>query len=261
MKKIFIAFAFISTLLSCKKLNKKTTTSTTSSSSDSCGYNSNINFTSKGTPIGKFASCIKDIDGNVYKTVVIGKQVWMAENLKVSKFNDGTIIDNIIDNERWSKTTAAAWCSYQNDSLNNVKYGKLYNWYVINPSVNTKNVCPIGWHIPRLSEWGILTDFLGGLTNGTTNKMKEVGDVSWEFSEIGTNTSLFTALPGGQRDKNGEFKLILQEGDWWGINDDESDKLNGFTSVKAFRINRIDGYYYYNTLYNTTGSSIRCLKD
>jgi len=94
-------------------------------------------------------SFVSDIDGNTYKTVQIGTQVWMAENLKTAKYNDGTMIPEITDNNQWSNFTYSAWCYYDNHSANNAKYGKLYNWYSVSKKNNrNKNVCPTGWHVP-----------------------------------------------------------------------------------------------------------------
>ncbi len=106
---------------------------------------------------------ITDIDGNLYKTVNIGNQQWMAENLKVTRYNDGTAIQNIPDNTKWSNLTTGAWTYYNNDGANNTKYGKLYNWYAVSETSNgNKNVCPTGWHVPADAEWIVLTDYLGG---------------------------------------------------------------------------------------------------
>ena len=89
---------------------------------------------------------VLDIDGNSYNTVKIGNQIWMKENLKTTKYNDGTAIPNITDNTQWSNLTSGAWVYYNNDATNNAKYGKLYNGYAISPTANgNKNVCPIGW--------------------------------------------------------------------------------------------------------------------
>jgi uncharacterized protein (TIGR02145 family) len=104
------------------------------------------------------AQTVKDIDGNVYKTVTIGKQVWMAENLKTAKYNDGKTIPLVTDNTEWSNLSAPAYCWYNNDIANKEVYGALYNWY----TVNTNKVCPKGWHIPIDAEWTTLTTYLGG---------------------------------------------------------------------------------------------------
>lgn len=102
-------------------------------------------------------STITDIDGNVYETVQIGEQAWMAENLKVITYNDGTPITLEENNTNWSNLSTEAYCWYNNDSVNNADpYGALYNWY----AVQTGKLCPSGWHVPSDSEWSELTTFL-----------------------------------------------------------------------------------------------------
>ena len=103
--------------------------------------------------VNKEGPNITDIDGNIYKTVFIGKYQWMAENLKVSKYNDGTLIPQVIDNLDWKNLNKGAWCYYENDESNNVKYGKLYNWYV---TMQSKNICPSGWRVPSNEDWGLI---------------------------------------------------------------------------------------------------------
>ena len=166
------------------------------------------------TLIPGYAKSITDIDGNLYKTVNIGNQQWMAENLKVTKYNDGTDIPNVTGYTEWTQLTTGAWTYYNNDIANNVKYGKLYNWYAVSPTANgNKNVCPTGWHVPNDAEWTVLTDYLGGVAGG---KMKEVGTTSWISPNTdATNTSLFTGLPGGARLNGGGYYDIGYIGYWW----------------------------------------------
>jgi uncharacterized protein (TIGR02145 family) len=136
---------------------------------------------------------VTDIDGNVYKTVKIGNQIWMAENLKTSHYNDGTQIPNITDGNKWVYLTTGAYCYYDNEYKNNTIYGKLYNWY----AVNTGKLAPKGWHIPTDAEWLILTTFLGGETIAG-GKMKSTK--YWKLPNIGaTNNSGFNCLPAGYR--------------------------------------------------------------
>jgi len=107
------------------------------------------------------ASTVKDIDGNEYPTVVIGEQEWMAENLKTTRFNDGTSIPLVTDELKWNRTFSPAYTWYNNDKDQyKDAYGALYNWY----AVNTEKLCPQGWHVPTEAEWSILTDYLGGKT-------------------------------------------------------------------------------------------------
>jgi uncharacterized protein (TIGR02145 family) len=140
----------------------------------------------------------------------------MAENLKTSKYSDGTMIPNITDNTQWKNDSSGAWCYYNNDVANNAKYGKLYNWYAVSKTSNgNKNVCPNGWHVPSDTEWKVLTDYLGG-DSVAGSKMKEVGTSSWYSPNTdATNTSLFSGLPGGNRNNNGNYNNIGNNGNWW----------------------------------------------
>lgn len=148
---------------------------------------------------------VTDIEGNIYKTVTIGTQVWMAENLKTTKYNDGTSIPLVTDNNAWIKLSTPGFCWYNNDAVTNKStFGALYNWY----TVNTSKLCPTGWHIPNDTEWGILTTYLGGeaVAGG---KLKETGTIHWVSPNTGaTNETGFTSLPSGYRDGIGEFVNI-----------------------------------------------------
>ena len=201
---------------------------------------------------------ITDIDGTLYKTVNIGTQQWMAENLKVTKYNDGTDIPNITDNVLWYNNTTGAWAYYNNDAANNEKYGKLYNWYTVSPTKNgDKNVCPTGWHVPSDAEWKVLTDYLGG-TNVAGSKMKEVGTTNWTSPNIdATNTSLFTGLPGGYRQPYpGDYIDIGNSGSWWSYSGEDN------TSGSWFRgLNYSNGKAVTGTYYKVAGLSVRCLRD
>ncbi len=144
---------------------------------------------------------VTDIDGNVYNTVSIGLQVWMKENLKTTKYNDGTAIPNVTDNTAWRNSTTSAYCWYDNDISNKELYGALYNWY----AVNTGKLCPKGWHSPTDAELTTLSDCLGG-DDIAGGKLKEMGTTHWASpNEDATNESGFTALPGGYRNWDGNF--------------------------------------------------------
>ena len=208
--------------------------------------------------LGKPGPNITDVEGNSYKTVTIGTQTWMAENLKVSKYNDGTTIPNITDNTQWSKLTTGAWSYQNNDVTNNAKYGKLYNWYAVSPTKNgNKNVCPTSWHVPTDAEWTVLTDYLGGLTVAG-GKMKEVGTASWNSPNTdATNTSLFTGLPGGFRFSSDDgYRNIGDGGRWW------SSTEGGLVHYAWDRyLNYDNGIANRNYSYSRDGLSIRCLRD
>ena len=178
MKKLFFAFMLTGVLFSCKK----ETSAPTISQKPTSGYGANVT----------------DVEGDIYKTVYIGTQHWRGENLKVSKYNDGSAIPNITDNTEWTKLTTGAWSYYNNDAANKANYGKLYKWYAVSKTTNgNKNLCPTGWHVPTYAEWNVLTEYLGG-DSVAGGKMKEVGTTNWISPNIdATNTSLFTGLPGG----------------------------------------------------------------
>ena len=197
-----------------------------------------------------------DIDGNEYKTIYIGSQLWMIENLRVSKYNDGTLIQNIIDNTQWSNLTSGAWVYYKNAAANNTKHGKLYNWHTVSPSSNgNKNVCPTGWHVPTDDEWTELTGFLGG-TGIAGGKMKVVGTTNRNSPNTdATNTSLFSALPGGNRNLDGSFNVIGSFGYWW-----SSTELNTYNAwARGLGVNIGNASRASNDKRN--GLSVRCLRD
>lgn len=138
---------------------------------------------------------VMDIDGNIYHTVTIGSQVWMIENLKTTKYNDGTSIPYVTENAEWANTEIPGYCWYNNDAINKVTYGGLYNWY----AVNTGKLAPKGWHVPTYDDWTTLITFLGG-DNVAGGKLKEKGTIHWKSPNNGaTNETNFAALPGGSR--------------------------------------------------------------
>ena len=210
----------------------------------------------KPSTIGIPGPNITDAENNTYKTVTIGTQTWMAENLKVTKYNDGTAIPNITDNTQWSNLTTGAWSYYNNDVANNAKYGKLYNWYALSKISNgNKNVCPTGWHVPTDAEWTVLTDYLGG-ESVAGGKMKEVGTTSWNSPNTdATNTSLFTGLPGGYRYNSGGYGSIGNDGYWW-----SSTENNTYYAWYRTLFN-VHGDTYRNSNYKKFGLSVRCLRD
>jgi uncharacterized protein (TIGR02145 family) len=174
------------------------------------------------------AGTVKDADGNKYTTVKIGTQEWMVENLKTTKYNDGTSIPNVTDNDAWVDLSTGAYCNYDNLESNEDTYGRLYNWY----AVNTGKLAPAGWHVPTDDDWTILENHLianGYNYDGTKDEDKVAKSLcaktKWKIStKQGTpgaalennNSSGFTALPGGYRHYNyGDFFSIGKYGYWW----------------------------------------------
>lgn len=202
---------------------------------------------------------ITDIDGYKYPTIQIGTQTWLAENLKVTKYNDGTIIPNVTASNEWKNLTTGAWTYYNSDSSFNKLYGKLYNWH----AVNTGKLCPSGWHIPTDAEWATLIDFLQP-TSG--NKLKSTG-VRELFTGLWTNTqatypiyatneSGFTGFPGGYRAKDGNYFNIYSEGYWWSATERPGSTLAWFMKLKY---NNYDAGRDNNT--KVDGRSCRCVAD
>ena len=180
----------------------------------------------------------------------------MAENLTVTRYNDGTTITYITDNAQWQSNISGAWAYYNNEEYNNARYGKLYNWYAVSPTTNgNKNLCPTGWHVPSDSEWTVLIDYLGGefVAGG---KMKEVGTTYWNSPNIdATNTSLFTGLPGGFRRPNENYNNIGYNGYWWSSS--ESSTYGAW--LRYLSGTNGNAYRDYNVKKN--GLSVRCLRD
>ena len=193
-----------------------------------------------------------DIEGNVYKTVTIGTQTWMAENLRTTRFSDSTAIPLVKDEARWPGLTTSGYCWYKNDEdAFKPTYGALYNWY----SINTGKVCPIGWHVPDDSEWAQLATYLGGdyIAGG---KLKETGSTYWVEPNTGaTNESGFTAFPGGFRYNDGKFFDFGFSSYWW-----SSEEFSETRAWFRFVYYNDGNVYRFNNI-KKNGFSIRCLKD
>jgi uncharacterized protein (TIGR02145 family) len=245
MKKIVVSISLFCTLISCKKDNA-TTPNNGSNTTDTVKNN---------VTVGKQGPTISDVEGNSYKTVYVGAQHWMAENLKAGRYNNGNLISKLTDNEQWRTSENGAWCNYKNDEFFEQKYGKLYNWYVVSKSMNGDNVCPTGWHIPNDSDWKQLSTYLGG-EDKAGGAMKEVGFSSWGTPNTkATNISLFTALPGGNRSEYGEYNNVGKKGFWW-----SSTEL-GSVGANRFVISYDTESLNYENNSKKDGYSIRCIQD
>jgi len=210
-------------------------------------YNNTIHYSNQGPNV-------TDIDGNVYKSVVIGTQTWMSENLKVLHYRNGDIIPNIADSIEWNNLATGAYCYYNNDPINYNVYGSLYNWYAVKDS---RNIAPIGWHVPTNAEWLILTNYLGGesLAGG---KLKETGTSHWISPNTGAdNSSGFTGLPGGYRIGDVvTFGQIGEQGGWWSSSEGSNIQDGLFLSIMT-------SFKFANSYGNPKrfGYSVRCVKD
>ncbi len=204
---------------------------------------------------------ITDIDGNTYATTSICNQAWTTTNLNVSKYRNGDIIPQVTDFSTWNSLTTGAWCYYNNDPANGAIYGKLYNWYAVNDS---RGLAPAGYHVPSDMEWGRLITCLGGDAQAG-DKLKEVGIAHWQGPNLGTNTSGFTALPGGYQSTISND--IGQSGYWWSTNETLLLSYSSGSTQLNFSNAWIRSIYFGNTsVYRENygkhvGMSIRCIKD
>ncbi|MCK4745895.1 MAG: fibrobacter succinogenes major paralogous domain-containing protein [Bacteroidales bacterium] len=208
---------------------------------------------------------VTDFNGNTYWTKVIGSQTWMAENLKVTRYSDGTEIPLVESTSAWDTQgiTDKAYCFYENSSSNGDVYGALYTWAATmngaesstaNPS-GVQGVCPSGWHLPSDTEWTELTDHLGGL-GIAGGKLKETGTIHWSNPNTGaTNESGFTALPGGSRGGNGIFNSVGDEANFWVATEDGGVNAWGRNILcTSAAVNRL-------VYYKSPGFSVRCVRD
>jgi uncharacterized protein (TIGR02145 family) len=215
---------------------------------------------SAGTSYGKILSftstnessgTVTDVDGNIYHPVVIGTQVWLRENLMVKKYRNGDAITNVTDNTEWNAQTAGAYCDYMNIETNSALYGRLYNFYAV---IDTRGICPVGWHIASNDEWTILFNYLGGL-DVAGGKMKEPGISHWTTPNDGaTNESGFLGLPSGFRTFNG-FSGVGKFENFW------TSTENDATTAWDYYIKNINAIAVKNSIEKFYGFSVRCIKD
>jgi uncharacterized protein (TIGR02145 family) len=213
-----------------------------------------------------------DQEGNTYKTIVIGTQEWMAENLNTSIYRNGDAIPTGLSNSQWSSTTQGAWAYYNNDASYVCPYGKLYNWYAY---VDARGLCPTGWHVPSDGEWNLLVKYLDPGADTTCDGcaqstiagaiMKSAGTIEggdgywlyWNPSVEGTNSSGFSALPGGYRYTAGDYINMGYVGYWWSSTQFDSDnpwyRSLGSSTTGVYRIN--------SNATTQVGCGVRCLRD
>lgn len=192
-----------------------------------------------------------DGDGNHYPTVTIGSQIWMAQNLKTTRYTDGGLIEYPGgNNSAWQNNTSGAYAWFNNDVAHKDIYGALYNWY----AVDTTILCPNGWHIPSNEEWNTLTTFLGGM-DIAGGKLKETGLLHWVDPNLdATNETGFTALPGGNRNVDGSYGFMGSAGHWW------SDTA-GILGAYDRHLYNSNGSIYQEMYNKNMGFSVRCIKE
>jgi len=213
-------------------------------------------------PITCGTTTISDIDNNSYATVLIGNQCWMRENLRVTKYNDGTIIpDETLSG--WASSARGARTDYTGESNYISTYGYLYNWYAakgiyttgVIASADTLNICPIGWHLPNNVEWNILRNNLGG-PSLAGDKLKSSSTTFWSTPNAGNNSSNFSARGAGGRDAAGSFYgSIKLFANFWSV-----DPLSNI-HADSYSLIWNNGNFNTDTTDKISGRSIRCLKN
>lgn len=209
------------------------------------------------TPLYIVGGGVTDIDGNTYRTIILGNQEWMAENLKTRRFRNGDAIPNITDNEAWADSPSAAWSVYANEEENAARYGLIYNWFAVN---DARRICPDGWRVPSNQQY---IEYIGrlGSDSNVVHALRETGADAWEGTNAtATNISGFSALPGGRR-LGGEFSDFGREGAWW----TSSSSGPGADPAQAWRIlyEPLSRQYILINANATkpSGLSVRCIKE
>jgi uncharacterized protein (TIGR02145 family) len=204
---------------------------------------------------------VTDIDGNTYATIQIGEQVWMAENLRTTRYRNGDPIPKEADNGKWSDLSSGAWCHYANDPKYEVPYGKLYNWHTVQ---DPRKLCPAGWHVPTDGEWNTLVKYLdphngsyGEFSSTAGGKMKSSALVYWNVQSRGvTNRYGFSGIPsGGRYDFDGSFHHLGANAYWWC----DSETVSGLASYRYLTSDNAD--IRRNAFNKRDGFSVRCLRD
>jgi len=204
----------------------------------------------------------KDIDGNVYTIVTIGSQVWMAENLKTTRYRNGDSIPNVRSATAWNSLTTGAYCNYNNDTTNSRKYGRLYNFYAVSDS---RKIAPVGWHVASDGEWNTLKTYvLANLGNSGSYAKAIAAKTDWGSSTqpaaIGNDLTLnnsigFTALPAGFRWNNGTYAYIGVVGYWWS----STESGAGSAFLRMLNVDSINELKASDL--KTLGFSVRCVRD
>jgi len=208
----------------------------------------NYNSASKTVKINVIGPIVTDVDGNIYHTVTIGTQVWMVENLKTTKYNDGVNIPKVTETNIWDTLTTSGYCWYNNNDANKANYGALYNWF----AVNSGKLCPNGWHVPSDDEWTIMEQYLADNEynyNGTKIENAHLNTDS-------TLTSFIVPYDGLRSGTYGDFSYAGVYGYWWSSN--EYSSLYAICRYKLYTMSYVARYY---NISKRQGLSVRCIKD
>jgi uncharacterized protein (TIGR02145 family) len=214
------------------------------------------NQTSFTTYLNDQTGSVFDGEGNCYTTQTIGTQIWMTENLKATKYRNGTDIPLVTSDWDWYNLVSPACCVYDNSQINKSDYGVLYNWYAIDIGQDgCKNICPTGWHVPTDAEWSILITYLGG-DSAAVGKLKETGLTHWRSNNNdATNETGFTARPGGIRNFDGGFYDLGSYGAWW----TSTEFVRGGAYCRYLGYDGSGGFSWGR--FEQDGFSVRCIKN
>jgi uncharacterized protein (TIGR02145 family) len=229
-------------------------------------YGSQVSFETEG---GNCPATVTDIEGNIYSTVLMGDQCWMAENLKTTTYSNNTPIPYVPDLDTWHGLTTGAYVWYDNNISWKDIYGALYNWYT---TMDANGLCPTGWHVPSYEDWISMTDFIGGMESPHGNELKSCRQVSsplggdcntsehprWSQnnSHYGTDDYGFSGLPGGARHFFGIGTDMGATSYWWSSSQNSSNEpWSSYLSYSSGAMNVVHGNLKYY------GFSVRCLKD
>ena len=219
-------------------------------------YGNQISFKTKDLIVIKYGDGVTDIDGNEYKSVIIGTQEWTSKNLLTTKFNDGTNILHVTNNDSWSLLSTPGYCWYNNDKASyGNEYGALYNWY----AVETEKLCPEGWHVPSKEEWEVLSNYIGGAEKGGEFLKSKSAWIKWGGEDgSGTDDYGFNALPaGGRGDGTGEFVEFGLSGVWWTVSKNDRQYNNALYYAISSNYPRLENHY----LPKKRGFSVRCVRN
>ncbi len=195
---------------------------------------------------------VTDIDGNIYHTVKIGDQIWMAENLRVTHYRNGEPILQVDNPEEWRSLRSGAYCCYNYYTENAKNFGCLYNWYTVK---DNRNIAPTGWHVPSRDEWLGLIDLLGGFSVAGGH-LKETGTEHWNVPNIGaTNSSGFSARASGYRLVTGRFTGMSNSANYWSSSEVNNDSAWHFVLSSDY------SEFPYSDMLKQMGFSVRCVKD
>jgi uncharacterized protein (TIGR02145 family) len=241
---VFLGFSMV-LAIGCKE--EELPTASSNANNNNSGGSNNV------SDLFQQGNGVTDVDGNEYSTIVINGQEWMQKNLNVSKYRNGDPISSVIEDTTWAEVTNGAYSILNNQSASSDLYGKLYNWYAV---MDSRGICPTGWHVSSQAEWTALSEFLGG-TDLAGGKMKST--TGWNPPNTSaTNESGFTGLPGGFRDGyEGLFQSFNTSGRWW------TSTIETGTSGEPIYYILIssDSKVHWDSQPETHGYSVRCIKD